>query len=346
MNFNFKKGNAYPKVVKMSQNEEPVDSKKKLLSIVVPLYNEEEVIDSFYKRLDSVLISIDMDAEILFVNDGSTDKTIEKLLVLEKDDPRIGIIEFSRNFGKENAMTAGLDFTSGDAVVVIDADLQDPPELIPEFIHHWQKGYDTVYAKRNKRAGESYLKKATARAFYYIINLMSNTHIPENTGDFRLISKRAVEALKQLPERQRFMKGLFSWIGFPHKEIIFDRDPRYAGNTSWNYLKLFKFAIDGITSFTVAPLKLSVYFGMFVSVFAFFYGAVQIFRTLVWGEPVAGYPSLMVVILFLGGVQLLSIGIIGEYLGRMFSEVKGRPKYLVKHYKPSRFSDLQDVKKT
>lgn len=329
----------------MNQIEEPVASPKKLLSIVVPLLDEEEVIEAFYKRLHSALIPIDMDAEILFVSDGSTDKSIEKLLAIKKGDPRVGIIEFSRNFGKENAMTAGLDFASGDAVVIIDADLQDPPELIPEFIHYWQEGYDIVYAKRNTRAGETFFKKATAGAFYYIINLMSNTTIPENTGDFRLISKRAVEALRQLPERQRFMKGLFAWIGYSHKEIIFDRDPRYAGKTRWNYFKLFKFAIDGITSFSVAPLKLSVYFGLFVSMFSFFYGAVQTFRTLVWGEPVAGYPSLIVLISFLGGVQLLSIGIIGEYLGRMFSEVKSRPKYLVKHYKPSRFSVIQDVKK-
>ncbi|MGH9891562.1 MAG: glycosyltransferase, partial [bacterium] len=227
----------------------------------------------------------------------------------------------------------------GDAVVVIDADLQDPPELIPEFIGHWRSGYDVVYAKRTARDGESLLKKASAHAFYRLMQRVSRVKIPEDTGDFRLLSRRAVNALKQLKERHRFMKGLFAWIGYAQKAVEYRRVPRFAGETKWNYWRLWNFALDGITSFTTGPLKIAAYTGMFVSLLAILFAAFIVYKTLVFGEPVQGYPSLMVVVLLLGGVQLFSIGIIGEYLGRMFNETKNRPLYLVDSHEPAQVTE-------
>ena len=232
-------------------------------------------------------------------------------------------------------MTAGLDHASGDAIVVIDTDLQDPPELIPEMIKHWRAGYDVVYAQRTARDGETWLKKMTASLFYRFIQKISRIRIPKDTGDYRLLSRRAIEALKLLREQHRFMKGLFAWIGFPQKAVPYQRDPRFAGVTKWNYWKLWNFALEGITSFTIVPLKIATYLGLFVAVTAFMYAGIVIYKTLVFGEPVRGYPSLMVVILFLGGVQLSALGIIGEYMGRMFDETKGRPLYLLKGLKLS-----------
>lgn len=232
-------------------------------------------------------------------------------------------------------MTAGIDHANGDAVIIIDADLQDPPELIPALIHEWKQGFDVVYAKRNKRDGESLLKKITSYFFYRVIQKVSRVSIPEDTGDFRLMSRRAVEALKALREQHRFMKGLFAWVGFPQRAVLYNRDPRFAGSTKWNYWKLWNFAIEGITSFTIAPLKFATYFGLVIAIGAFLYAGVIIFKTLVYGNPVAGYPSLMVTILFLGGIQLITIGILGEYLGRMFDETKQRPLYILKSYHPA-----------
>jgi polyisoprenyl-phosphate glycosyltransferase len=303
-----------------------------MISVVVPAYNEQEVLPEFHRRMTSVLSRLGLGYEIVYVNDGSKDRTLELLRELQVDDHNVAIVDLSRNFGKEIAMTAGLDFARGDAVIVIDADLQDPPELIPDLIGGWREGFDVVYATRSARGGETMLKKTTAHFFYRVMQSVSRFKIPEDTGDFRLLSRRSVDSLKQLREQHRFMKGLFAWIGYPQKAIPYIRDPRFAGETKWNYWRLWNFAIEGITSFTIAPLKLAMYVGLLVALGAFLYGAIIVVKTLLYGNPVAGYPSLMVVILFLGGVQLVALGIIGEYLGRMFDETKGRPLYLVNAY--------------
>ncbi len=307
-----------------------------LISVVVPSYNEEEVLPEFYQRLSSVLDTLSYSSEILFVNDGSTDGTLAAILKWHENDPRVGVIDLSRNFGKEIAMSAGLDNAKGDAVVVIDADLQDPPELIPALIEQWEAGFDNVYAKRTEREGETVLKKKTASWFYRLIQHVSNVRIPEDTGDFRLLSRRAVESLNKLREQHRFMKGLFAWIGYPSKAVPYRRDPRGAGESKWNYWKLWNFAIEGITSFSILPLKIATYVGLTTALIAFVHAFFVIYKTLVYGEPVQGFPTMMVVILFLGGVQLMSLGIIGEYLGRMFNETKKRPLYLLNSYLPAR----------
>ena len=308
---------------------------KPSISVVVPAFNEEEVLPEFYDRTLAVLKALGLPYEIVFINDGSKDRTLEVMLSLRESDPNITVVDLSRNFGKEIALTAGLDQSRGDIVVVIDADLQDPPELIPEFVSEWRKGFDVVYAVRTEREGETWLKKATAAAFYRLIQSVSRIDIPKDTGDFRLMSRRAVEALSALREHHRFMKGLFSWIGFPSKPIYYTRAPRAAGETKWNYWKLWNFALEGITSFTIAPLKIATYIGLVVAAGAFFYAALVIYKTLMYGDPVQGYPSLMVVVLFLGGAQLMFTGILGEYLGRVFNEVKQRPLYLLNDVQPS-----------
>ncbi len=303
-----------------------------ILTIVVPAYNEQEVLREFHRRVTEAICNLPFDYEILYINDGSTDSTLNVLVELRNSDPHVSLVDLSRNFGKEIALSAGLDHARGDAVVVIDADLQDPPELIPELVNAWRDGYDVVYATRSAREGESIMKKLTAHLFYRAIQGVSRFKIPQDTGDFRLLSRRAVNALKQFREQHRFMKGLFAWIGYPQKSVPYRRDPRFAGETKWNYWKLWNFAIEGITSFTIAPLKIATYLGLVVALGSFGYGTFIIVRTLLFGNPVAGYPSLMVVILFLGGVQLVALGVIGEYLGRMFDETKGRPLYLVNAY--------------
>jgi glycosyltransferase involved in cell wall biosynthesis len=303
------------------------------LSVVVPAFNEEAVLQELHRRLTTVLASLPADWEIVYVNDGSTDHTLE--VMTSFNDPRVAVIDLSRNFGKEIAMTAGLDHARGEAVVVIDADLQDPPELIPELVAKWSEGYDVVYARRIAREGETLLKKSTARLFYRVIQSISRVRIPEDTGDFRLLSRRAVEALRLLREQHRFMKGLFAWIGYPQVAVYYRRDPRFAGKTKWNYWKLWNFALEGITSFSIAPLKIATYVGLMTAFGAFAYAALIIYKTLAYGEPVRGYPSLMVVVLFLGGVQLIGIGMLGEYLGRMFNETKRRPLYLINRYQPA-----------
>ena len=305
------------------------------LSVVVPAFNEEAVLPEFHRRLSAVLDFLPLRTEIVYVNDGSTDGSLEIMRALRRSDRRIAILDLSRNFGKEIALSAGLDHTRGNAVIVIDADLQDPPELIPSLLKDWQKGYDVVYAKRTARDGETILKKATARAFYRLMRNVSKVKIPEDTGDYRLLSRRAVESLRQFREQHRFMKGLFTWIGYPQQAVSYERDPRYAGRTKWNYCKLWNFALEGITSFTIAPLKAATYLGLATASAAFVYALFVIYKTLVYGDPVRGYPSLMVVILFLGSVQLIAIGIIGEYIGRIFNETKRRPLYFIKEYTPS-----------
>lgn len=306
-----------------------------LLSVIIPAYNEEEGLPAFHQRLSGVLNSMHVDSEIVYVNDGSRDDTMAVLQAIREKDCRVAILDLSRNFGKEIAMTAGLDYAHGDAAVVIDADLQDPPELITQFLKQWQEGYDVVYAQRIAREGETATKKATARAFYRLMQKVGHIRIPENTGDYRLLSRRALESLKQLREQHRFMKGLFAWIGYPQRAVPYRRDPRYAGDTKWNYWKLWNFAIEGITSFTTTPLKLATYLGLCTALGSFLYGSYFLARTLLLGNPVPGYPSLLVIMLFLGGIQLVALGIIGEYLGRMFNETKNRPLYFLKGCQPS-----------
>jgi polyisoprenyl-phosphate glycosyltransferase len=302
-----------------------------LVSIVIPAFNEALAIDACYAGIvHELALEPDYDFEIIFVNDGSTDHTVEAIRALAGRDGRVGLVDLSRNFGKEAALTAGLDHARGDAVVVLDADLQDPPSLIREFIAEWRNGYDVVYAQRTHREAETWLKKLTAKWFYRIIGSASDIPIPADTGDCRLMSRRATDALLRLRERHRFMKGLFAWVGYPTKAVRYRRNPRVAGDTKFNYWRLWNLALEGITSFTTAPLKIATYLGMCVALLAFLAGAWIIFKTLYWGESVPGYPTLMVSMLFLGGVQIFFIGVLGEYLGRIYNETKGRPLYLTK----------------
>jgi len=304
-----------------------------VLSIIVPAYNEEAVLEAFHARLTPVLQDLGFSTEIMYINDGSNDRTLEILADLKTRDGNVCFINLSRNFGKEAAVTAGIDHVQGDAVIIIDADLQDPPELIPDLVKPWQEeGIDVVYAKRRHRAGESWLKKSSAKMFYKIMSRIGPVDIPRDTGDFRLMSRRSIDALKELREQHRFMKGLFAWVGFPQREVLYDRDPRFAGETKWNYLKLWNFSLDGITGFTIAPLKLATYFGFFIASMSGLLGLKIIVDTLIFGGDVPGYPSLMVVILFLGGTQLIFMGILGEYVGRIFNESKNRPLYLIQDF--------------
>ena len=307
--------------------------KKKLITILVPAYNEQEVLHLLYDRLVKLMNeNTGYDFEILLVNDGSKDKTFEIMQELREKDKRFCYLNLSRNFGKETAMIAGLDYCKGDAVVIIDADLQDPPELIPEMIKYWEEGYDDVYAKRKSREGETWLKKFTSKMYYKVLQGFTRIEIQKDTGDFRLLDRRCVEALKSMRENQRYTKGLFSIIGYNKKEILYDRDPRAAGQTKWNYGKLIDLSIDGITSFTTSQLRWAAILGIMISGVAFIYMIYIIIKTLATGIDVPGYASLMVVILFLGGIQLIFLGIIGEYLGRTFNESKHRPLYFIERY--------------
>ncbi|MGV6851265.1 MAG: glycosyltransferase family 2 protein [bacterium] len=301
----------------------------KKISVIVPVFNEAEVLAEFHAETCKVLKQLDYKTEILYVDDGSSDQSLDIIRKLEHHSIQVSYISLSRNFGKELAMTAGLDYVGADAVVVIDADLQDPPWLILEFVKKWELGHDVVYGRREQRQGESWVKRSTASVFYRLITHISRTPIPEDTGDFRLMSRRAVEALKTLRERNRFMKGLFAWVGYRQLAVPYQRQQRSQGKTKWNYWKLWNFALDGITSFSTAPLRFASYLGVIVALGAFSYGAYIIAQTLLNGADVPGYPSLLVVILFLGGIQLIAIGVIGEYLGRLFEESKQRPLYLI-----------------
>ncbi|WP_053957231.1 glycosyltransferase family 2 protein [Inediibacterium massiliense] len=309
------------------------------ISILIPVYNEEETLFVLYDRLKEVLKTIHYDYEILFINDGSKDDSLKMMHKLREQDFRVSYLNLSRNYGKEIAMAAGFDYAIGDAVIIMDADLQDPPELIPQMIHYWEQGYDDVYAKRRSRAGESWFKKKTSYWFYRILQRLSKVEIQEDTGDFRLLSKRAVEAIKKIKEHHRYTKGFFSWIGFYKKEILFDRDPRIAGETKWNYYKLMELAIEGIVSFSAAPLRVSTIIGFMMATFSFVYMIYIIIKTLLFGDPVAGYPSLVSLILFLGGIQFIILGVIGEYLGRVFNESKNRPLYFVESYNEEQKND-------
>jgi glycosyltransferase involved in cell wall biosynthesis len=302
------------------------------ISVVVPAFNEAEVLLSFHARLDATMRLLGEPWELVFVNDGSRDGTLSIMEGLHRGNPHVSVVNLSRNFGKEIAITAGLDHAVGEALVIIDADLQDPPELIPELVAKWRQGFDTVYAQRREREGETWLKRATANGFYRLMQHLGQVQLPPNTGDFRLISRRVVDALGRMREHHRFMKGLFAWVGFPSVAVPYDRAPRQAGRTKWNYWALWNFAIEGITGFTVMPLKLATYFGLAIGLFAGLYLSIVVLKTLFLGNSVAGYPSLMAVVLFMGGAQLVTLGLIGEYLGRIFNETKQRPLYFVERH--------------
>jgi glycosyltransferase involved in cell wall biosynthesis len=299
-----------------------------LISVVVPVYNEEECIRELYDRLSGVLHN-NSAYELIFVNDGSRDNSYPLLAALASKDKKVKLLNLSRNFGKEIAMTAGLDRAQGDAIVIIDADLQDPPELISEMIKKWRQGYQVVYAQRISRKGESFLKKLTSDLFYRLFKRLINFEIPQNTGDFRLLDSQAVDAIRQVKDKNRFMKGIFAWIGFKSTEVLYHREPRYKGRTKWGGIKLLGLAIDGITSFSAFPLKISMIIGILVSFFSFAYLLFILVSKLFMGIAVPGYPSLLSTVLFIGGVQFILIGILGEYIGKISSEVKDRPLYLV-----------------
>jgi glycosyltransferase involved in cell wall biosynthesis len=309
------------------------------LSVLVPVFNESAVLREFHRQLREVMVATGCAYEVIYVDDGSNDGSLDALYALRDEDPCIAIIELSRNFGKEVALSAGLDHARGDATIIIDADLQDPPELIHTFLEEWRGGYDVVYGLRVDRRGEPWLKTVAAKWFYRILNYLSDVEIPENAGDFRLLSRRAVDALVSLQERHRYMKGLYAWIGFPQKSVPFVRQPRRAGKTHWNYWRLWNFALEGITSFSDVPLKIASYLGVVTSLLALVYGFFLLLRTLLWGNPVPGYLSLTIVMLFFGGVQLICLGIIGEYMARTFQESKARALYFVKGYHPATGSD-------
>ena len=302
-----------------------------LVSIVTPFYNEGEGVKHFYQVMAQTMGNLtDFDFEIICVDDGSRDNTLEQLVSISKTDPRVTVLEFSRNFGKEAAMTAGIDATNGDCIIPIDADLQDPPALIAEMLKKWQEGAEVVLAKRVDRSSDSYAKRTTAVMFYRLHNALSHLQIPENVGDYRLMDRAVVDALKQLPERQRFMKGLFAWVGFKTVTIEYSRDARLAGETKFSGWKLLNFAIEGITSFSLMPLKIWIYVGLAGALFAFLYATFIILRTLIFGIDLPGYASLLVVTLFFGSLQLISLGVIGEYIGRIYFESKQRPLYLIR----------------
>ncbi len=301
----------------------------KLLSLLVPMYNESEVIPIFFERILEVLSGLEINWEIVCVNDGSSDDTEDLVRGYAEKDSRIKLVSFSRNFGKEPAMTAALDYASGDAVVPIDADLQDPPEVIGEMLAKWHEGYDVVFAKRASRDSDTVVKRNTAHWFYTLFNRLSDIPIPENVGDFRLMDKRVAEVIRQMPEKDRFMKGLFSWPGFKTATVEFERQNRESGDSKFNYWKLWNFALSGITSFSTAPIRFGTYLGLVIAALSFVYGIYIITKTIFMGVDTPGYASLVVIVLFLGGVQLVSIGLLGEYIGRIYKEVKNRPLYVV-----------------
>ncbi|NLI57293.1 MAG: glycosyltransferase family 2 protein [Clostridium sp.] len=309
-------------------------SDKIVCSVVVPLYNEEEVILETYKRLKKVLDSTNESYEIIFVNDGSRDKTEEMAHEICNNDPKIKLINFARNFGHQIAITAGMDFSEGQAIVVIDADLQDPPELIPKMLEKWKEGYDVVYGKRLAREGETFFKKFTAKVFYRFLRKMTDIEIPVDTGDFRLIDRKVADALKLVNEHNRYIRGIISWLGFKQIGVEFNRDKRFAGETKYPLKKMLKFAFDAITSFSYKPLKLASYTGFLLSFFSFIYLLVVLYTKLfstVFVPPV--WSSALAVNLFFNGITLMILGIIGEYIGRIYDEAKGRPLYIIKETK-------------
>jgi polyisoprenyl-phosphate glycosyltransferase len=306
------------------------------VTVVVAAYNEAQSLPLLHPRVMGALDALEgVQGRVLYVDDGSRDATWEVMRALAAGDPRVSVLRLSRNFGKEAALTAGLDRVDSGAALILDADGQDPPELIGDFVREWQAGYDNVHGTRIERDGESWLKRATAHAFYRVIGRLSKTPIPADTGDFRLLSPRALAALRELRERHRFMKGLFGWVGFNQKALPYHREARVAGSSSFGFWKLWNFALEGITSFTTAPLRVATYLGVLTALLAFAFAIYIVGKALLFGDPVAGYPTMMTVILFLGGVQLVALGLIGEYLGRLYEESKQRPLYLVDAWQPA-----------
>lgn len=305
----------------------------KKITIIIPAYNEEEALPYLYERLEKLMREIqNYEFEVLFVDDGSKDKTLEIIKEMRDYDKRINYVTFSRNFGKEIAMLAGLDYATGDAVIFMDADLQDPPELIPKLIQYWEQGYDDVYAKRSSRKGETWLKKFTSKMYYKVLQSLTRIEIQKDTGDFRLLDKRCVNALRKLRESQRCSKSMFSWIGYKKKEVMYERDPRIAGKTKWNYKKLVDLAIDGITSFTTSPLRISTYLAIPTFLVLFLYFIYVIVKCITQNVAVQAFQATILLILFFSGIQILLFGIVGEYLGRIFNETKNRPLYFVDEY--------------
>ena len=302
----------------------------KKVTILIPCYNEEASLPRLFEALAQLMGSnANYDWEVLFVNDGSRDATLQLIQEIRQKDPRFCYVDLSRNFGKEAAMLAGFDHARGDCMVIMDADLQHPPSIIPEMLHYWEEGYEDVYARRKTRGKESWLRKRLSLTYYSLLQKSTRVEVLPNVGDFRLLDRKCIDALRQLRETERYTKGMYCWIGFRKKEILFEQGDRIAGQSSWNMHSLFNLAIDGITSFTTAPLRIATLLGLSVSLLAFLYMCYILVKTIVWGDPVQGFPTLMVAILFLGGVQLICIGIIGEYIGRIFNETKGRPVYFV-----------------
>lgn len=305
----------------------------KKISIIIPAYNEEEALDILYEKLTEIINKItDYEFEMLFINDGSKDKTLEKIKKYRENDKRVCYVDFSRNFGQEIALAAGIDYMTGDCAIFMDADLQDPPELIPELIKYWEEGYDDVYAKREKRYGESFLKKFTAKMYYCTLQKMSHVEIQKDTGNFRLLDRRCINVLRKMPESQRCLKSMFSWIGYKKKEVLYTRPPRSAGKTKWNYARLIDLAIDGITSFTTSPLRLATIIAIPTFVLLGIYVIYVIAKCIVTHTMVQAFQAIILLILFFSGVQILLFGILGEYLGRIFMETKNRPLYLVNEY--------------
>jgi len=305
----------------------------KKVSLLIPCYNEEASLPLLYEAVRTLMESRQgYEWEVLLINDGSRDGTLGLMRDLHRRDSRISYLDLSRNFGKERAMLAGFDYVTGDCTVIMDADLQDPPELIGEMLRQWEAGYEDVYAKRRSRGQESWLRRRFSLAFYWLLQHSTRFEVLENVGDFRLLDRRCIEALRTLRESERYTKGLFCWIGFRKKEIVFDRQDRVAGKSAWSFFSLFNLAIEGLTSFTTAPLRFSTILGFLIAFFSFGYMLWFMVKKLVWGDPVQGFTTLIAVMLLLGGIQLMSIGLIGEYLGRVFSETKKRPVYIAREY--------------
>lgn len=303
------------------------------LSVIVPYFNESKVLPSLHSRLTAVLDSLPERCEIIYVDDGSSDDSLQVVEGFQSSSSIVRSLSLSRNFGKESAMSAGLEYSRGEAVVLIDADLQDPPELITQMLEKWREGYDVINMQRRERHGETWFKRQSAAIYYRLLNTLVKSDIPENVGDFRLLSRRVVDHINRMPERNRYMKGIFSWPGFNQCILQFDRDARFSGETKWNYFKLLGLAMDGITSFSIRPLRLATIFGSVIAAGSLFYGLFIVAQTMFWGNAVTGYPSLMVVQLAIGGIQLLCIGLLGEYIGRIFIEAKQRPLFLVQSVK-------------
>lgn len=307
---------------------------KKLVSIMIPCYNEQEALPRMWQELCKVMdAATQYSYEAFFINDGSSDNTLRILKELHETDGRVSYVNLSRNFGKENAMLAGFDLAKGDCLVIMDADLQDPPQLMVEMLEYWEQGYQDVYAKRRDRGEESWLRKKLSLLFYKILDSATRFEVLKNVGDFRLLDRKCINALQSLRENERYTKGMFCWIGYKKKEIVFDRGNRVAGESKWNFCKLLNLAIEGISSFTTFPLRVATISGFIIAICAFLFLLYYVIKTITVGDPVQGFTTLVALMLFLGGVQLIAIGVLGEYIGRVFNETKGRPVYLIEDYK-------------